>query len=191
MLPGHVVRGRKNPLHQGLPLRLKEARIAAGLTCRQLAERAGLSNPVVAYIEAGRVPGVDTVERIAVALDVAPCWLAYGEEGSMPFQQKVKGRVLREGGHPSCAAWGQEPVEGGDGARHERLSERLRLAREKQGLARKALGRAAGIPNSTILNYEEGRTVPGVDRVERLALALVISPCWLAFGSGYGPLGLI
>src|SRR5438132_814317 len=51
-------------------------------------------------------------------------------------------------------------------------------------LMRKALGRLSGVPSSTILNYEERRTVPGVDRVEELALALDVSPGWLAYGEG-------
>ena len=66
--------------HSGIAARLTHAREVRGCTLRGLAQRAGLSAQAVLYIEQAKVvPKVDTVELLAVALDVAPGWLAYGE----------------------------------------------------------------------------------------------------------------
>lgn len=60
--------------------RLKWAREQAGWTVRELAQRAGLASSSVTDVELGnRTPKTDTVERLAMALKVEPCWLAYGD----------------------------------------------------------------------------------------------------------------
>ena len=65
---------------QGMPERLRLAREARGYTMRGLARLAGLTAQAVLYTEEGKtVPKVDTCELLAVALHVAPGWLAYGE----------------------------------------------------------------------------------------------------------------
>jgi transcriptional regulator with XRE-family HTH domain len=51
-----------------------------GLTLRAVASAAGVSPQSILLIEKGESePRISTVEEIAVALDVAPGWLAYGE----------------------------------------------------------------------------------------------------------------
>lgn len=58
-------------------LRLRQAR---GLSLRPVAKAAGVSHESLNKIEKGvNVPLVSTCERLAVALDCAPCWLTYGE----------------------------------------------------------------------------------------------------------------
>jgi len=70
--------------HEGIGERLKWARARSGLTVRALADLAGVSFSAVTEIELNkRRPRTDTVERLAVALKVAPCWLSYGD-GSAP-----------------------------------------------------------------------------------------------------------
>ena len=60
--------------------RLKWARERAGWTVRDLAQRAGLASSSITDIELDtRTPKTDTVERLAVALKVERCWLAYGD----------------------------------------------------------------------------------------------------------------
>lgn len=196
VIPGLVVRGRKNPLHQGLPARLKQARQAAGLSRRALAARAGLSNPVVRNLEAGTIPGVDTAERIAQALGISACWLAYGAEGPLPFRQKrPRGEALLLAPFESAAAEPAPP----DGGAHASgpasslqslgLSARLTQAREARGMNRTDLWRAAGVTSTAIQNIEVSSTRAGIDTIEELALALEVAPCWLAFGEGEGPEG--
>jgi transcriptional regulator with XRE-family HTH domain len=53
-------------------LRLRELRMAKGLTQVELAERSGLQQSLISYLEAGKAQGVkfDTLERLARALGV-------------------------------------------------------------------------------------------------------------------------
>jgi transcriptional regulator with XRE-family HTH domain len=190
VVAGVVVRGRKNPLHQGLALRLRRARKAAALNRHELASRAGVSDPLIRHIEEGSVPGIDTIERIALALGMSPCWLAYGMEGRTVFQQKTAGRAAPpgalppQGGVPGQAA-GPKPVP----VQHRGIPDRLRQARNILGLTRRALGRDSRTSDTTVRQVEERQIVPTVATVERLALALKVSPCWLAYGEGEGPGG--
>jgi transcriptional regulator with XRE-family HTH domain len=47
---------------------------------------------------------------------------------------------------------------------------------------------AAGLSRDTVFHIEEGRRVPGVDVVERLARVLRVSPGWLAYAPLRAPL---
>ena len=60
-------------------------------------------------------------------------------------------------------------------------------ARNAAGLSLRALARAADLAPTTISNIEEGRSLPSVETAEKLAGALGVSPCWLAYGEGEGP----
>jgi transcriptional regulator with XRE-family HTH domain len=135
---------------------------------------AGVAGSLVHYAERGRVPRLDTIERIAIALGVSSCWLAFGDEGSAPVRQQLPrpGRplLLRP-----LTAREATPNYGSIGAR-------LFAMRERRGLSRRALGKAAETSGTSILNIEDGRTIPRLDMVERLATALDVPPCWLAFG---------
>ena len=64
----------------GFSDRLKAARKDAGKTQRQLSIELGLSNSPgnISRLEGGDVPRIDTVDRLAVLLDVCPGWLAFG-----------------------------------------------------------------------------------------------------------------
>lgn len=64
----------------GFPDRLRLSRERCGLSMRSLSAAAGVSVQAWSIAEGGRVvPRVDTAERMAVALGVAPSWLAFGE----------------------------------------------------------------------------------------------------------------
>jgi transcriptional regulator with XRE-family HTH domain len=70
--------GRLSSLAIGF--RLKTARDKRGYTMLQLAERSGLGSSTIDAIEKGKkTPRADTVERLARALKVPRCWLAYGD----------------------------------------------------------------------------------------------------------------
>jgi transcriptional regulator with XRE-family HTH domain len=49
------------------------------------------------------------------------------------------------------------------------------------------LAQAANVSPSTIHDIEKDRRSPAIELVERLALALGVSPSWLAYGEGDGP----
>src|SRR5438105_2603633 len=73
-------------LHLGPVERLRKALKAAKKAPRGLSVAAGLSPPTAANIESGGdMPAIDTVEHLARALGVAPCWLAFGVLGERTF----------------------------------------------------------------------------------------------------------
>lgn len=166
MIPGSVTRGRRKPLHETLPERLKHLRGELQIAREPLSLRAGLATTTVRAIEAdGRIPGIDTAERIARALGVSPCYLAYGVEGAA-LAPLAEGEALRSQG---CGA-------------------RLRALREHAGLTRLTLGSASSTSDTTVRNAEEGPGFPSVATAEALAVALGCSPCWLAYAEGPSPL---
>lgn len=65
---------------QGFAERLRSARAEAGLTIRELAKRVGITHQSIVSYEGGRGGGarIDTIHALAEALQVSPCWLAYG-----------------------------------------------------------------------------------------------------------------
>lgn len=65
-----------------------------------------------------------------------------------------------------------------------KIGERLFDARDRAGLTLRALGERAGVSWSTISAIEKGRQAATVETTERLAMALGVRPCWLAFGEG-------
>ncbi len=70
----------------GCGARLEQLREHRGLSKLALGERAGIAGSALFPIEIGRVsPSVATIEAVAKALDVSPCWLAFGE-GASPLE---------------------------------------------------------------------------------------------------------
>jgi transcriptional regulator with XRE-family HTH domain len=153
-----VTRGRPNPKHYTLPLRLRQARQALDLTAVRLSLDAGLSRTAVFSIEKqGRAPGIDVVELLARVLRVSPGWLAFDVEG--------------------------QPI-GSDELVSTGAGSRLRAMRESRGLTLREVAEAAGITHTTVRATESGRTLPSVATTEQLADALEVSPAWLAYEEG-------
>lgn len=69
------------------------------------------------------------------------------------------------------------------------IHERLYWARERAQLTVRALSAASKVSTTTIVDTEHSRRVPGADTLERLAVALRVEPCWLAYGDGKVPEG--
>jgi transcriptional regulator with XRE-family HTH domain len=154
-----VVRGRKNPLFMGLAARLKTARKTAALNRQSVTQRAKLSDvsAVLGMEQGQRIPRLDTVERVAYALGLSPAFLAYGIEADA-----------------------SQPT---DGLRCEGVASRLRQTRIHRGLSVLALATAAGLSHTAVGNVERG-TMPTLATAEALAIALGVSPGWLAYGLG-------
>ena len=153
-----MVRGRRNPLYFGLPGRLKRAR--ENLSFNSVAAAAGLSDGNTIFQlerKQGHVPRLDTVERVAYGLGLSPAFLAYGIEtdASLPTE----------------------------GLRCEGVASRLRQTRTQRGLSVLALATAAGLSHTAVGNVERG-TMPTLATAEALAIALGVSPGWLAYGLG-------
>ena len=152
-----MVRGSPNPLHFGLPARLRRVRKQSGLKPKTLGHKVGRDPKVTAKVEAGeRIPTVATVARLASALGVAAGWLAYGLG---------------------------EQVAHGAASTTDGMGSRLAAIRTERGETKAALARAVGLSPSTVADIENGAQT-GVDVLEALAKVLAVSPAWLAFGEG-------
>lgn len=176
-----VTSGRKNPLWCKLPDRLKNARENRGLNSTEIGRRAGIGHQTTTRIERGeRTPQIDTVELIARALQVEPCWLAFGFDGGKPFN--LKSKVTKpETDVPDIATSELTSAYLG-------VAKRLSDRRSALGLSLRQVGTAAGISYQTVNLIECGEAVPKVDSLHRLAIALDVAPCWLAYGVGDPPI---
>ena len=123
-----------------------------------LSQAAGVGKSLVSILEGGggRVPRLDTVELLAVALSLSPSFLAFGLDG-----QFGPATELRSKGFAA------------------RLSE----ARRERGLSMRAVDKRAGISPGSTRSMEAG-TMPSLDTLELISKALGVSPAWLAFGEG-------
>ena len=149
---------QRNPQHHGFSLRLARAREAPDISGAALSLAVDMHRGSSWGLEAGgRIPRVDTVEKLAKALKVSPCLLAYGTK-------------------PSCDL--------GAGALSAGLPNRLLQVRQERGFSRRELGRLSGTSDNFVQSTETGATVPNIAKVESLAKALKVSPCWLAYGVG-------
>ena len=152
-----MVRGSPNPLHFGLPARLRKVRKQSGLRRSVLGQKVGRDPKVTAKVEAGqRIPTVNTVARLASALGVSAGWLGYGLG-----EQTTDAPVATTAG----------------------MGARLASVRIERGLTKVALARLLDLSATAIANIEKGAQT-GVDVLESLAKALGVSPAWLAFGEG-------
>lgn len=166
VLPEGVVSGRRKPLHATLADRLKAARLAVGMERAALSLAAGLADSTVWTLEVeGRVPGIDTAERLARVLNLSPCHLSYGVEGAA-LSPLLPDESLRAAGA---------------GARLQRL-------RKHQALSLRGLAQAAQLSATAVMNIEARKVLPSVATAEALAVALGCSPCWLAYAEGPDPL---
>lgn len=83
---------------RGIGKRLREARVSAGLTQAQLAERAKLTQSAIAEIEAGRSRNSAKIIELSRALNVRADWLQTGESPSAPANSLDNGNVVEIGG---------------------------------------------------------------------------------------------
>lgn len=159
LLAKAMTSGRPHPLYYRFSERLCRSRKAAGLLAAGLSRAAGLSKNAVALLEAGRsLPKLSTVEHLARALGLSPGWLAFGL------------------GDAAAAPAGEELLCSG-------LAERARSTRAERGLSALGLAKAAGLTDGAVRSVESGRQ-PSLATLEALAVALGVSPAWLAFGTG-------
>lgn len=171
-----VAQGRKNPLWMGLPDRLRRTRKRAGLSKLKVARLANCSHPVVAYCEVSGRTSIDTVEKLAAGLGVPVYWLAFGPEAQFPFRQVQT--------IPDAAYLDPEP-QPGTGVYRERFrgcGERVRQGREDLKLTLLEVAEAAQLSDQAVLNTESGATVPKLETIEAIAVALDLPPGWLAYG---------
>ena len=107
---------------------------------------------------------------------MSPIYLAFGPEGAEPFRLKTPAYLKCED-EPQ-----PQPGAGVFAARYTGCAERLRSSRERLGLSLRELAAAATVSYQAVLNTESGQTVPRVDTIEAIAVALDVAPGWLAYG---------
>lgn len=161
----------------GLADRLKRSRKAADISLRELARRAHVSQPVPGSVEARSTrPGIDVVEKLAAGLGVPVCWLAFGHEGTSPFRKRVTPPVIPY--EDPVPEFGTFPFR----ARYQLCGERIRQVRAQHGFTLRHLAGYASMSYQTILYAETSATVPSIETIEAIAVALDVPPCWLAYG---------
>ena len=75
----------------GIGKRLFEARIKRDMTMDQLAAKAKLSQATISKLERGlHDPASGITEKLAIALGVDPCWLAYGTGNKPNWENEDK-----------------------------------------------------------------------------------------------------
>ncbi len=86
----------RSPLEEHVRRRIRELRVAHGLTQEELCERARISSDAVTRIERGsRVPTLETLERLARAFGVSP--VAFMEDPPAQTQQRASTLARIEG----------------------------------------------------------------------------------------------
>lgn len=76
--------------------RLRLARVEAGLTHRALSKRSGVSPGTISGLENGHHDATtEKIAQLARALNVEPCWLAYGDRDKAPDWWLEEGRKSR------------------------------------------------------------------------------------------------
>lgn len=157
VLPRGVVKGVPNPRWAKFPDRLRRSRLVAGMHAAGLSSAAGLNSTAVLRLESGSsLPQLPTVEKLARALGLSPGWLAFG-----------LGDAAAQAGAELCLG----------------LADRARATRRERGLSAMGLARQAGLTDGAVRSVEGGRH-PSLSTIEALAVALGVSPAWLAYGTG-------
>ncbi len=142
--------------------RLAQRRRELGLSQRKLATLIGIRGPSIAAYETDDAwPSASTLIALAKALDVSTDYLL-GLSDQIHYNMGMSHRSTT-----SPDEWIQE------------FSERLRSARRRQQLSQAALARQLGIDQSTMVQYESGRTRPSLAVARRLAATLDVSLDWL------------
>jgi transcriptional regulator with XRE-family HTH domain len=74
--------------------RLRQARIRSGLTRRELADAAGISERAIDEYEGGRIPPKN-LPKLARALEVSTVWLLTGEQATDTRLREITERLER------------------------------------------------------------------------------------------------
>lgn len=125
--------------------------LVLGQRLRLLRERGGLS-----------------LSQFAAQVRISPSYLSEIERGNVyPAVDTIK-KLAEALKVPLSTLWGQG----------ESLGQKLRLAREEQGLTQAELAQAAGVSAGLIGQIEQGKVQPSLKTLEKLGAVLGISPCY-------------
>lgn len=166
MVATKIMRGRPNPRCWAFFDRLRAARLKAGLTREALSKAAGVGPAVASRFELRKgFPRLQTLEALSVALSVAPPWLAFGFEGPWDNSARVSSSGLAQR------------------LRETRSALELSLREVERRTRQLAHEERVGLSEGAVRRIERGK-LPTLDTLEALAVALGVSPSWLAWGVG-------
>lgn len=83
--------------------RLKEIRLAKGLSAMELSQRSGVARSLISQLETGKrqSTGIDTIYRLAHALEVSPTLFLNNEPPSnVHYKEDLSTFILNEGSQP-------------------------------------------------------------------------------------------
>ncbi len=135
---------------------LRDARLAAGKSMKDLGDVIGVSGGCISSFERGvKAPTLPELELLAFYLD-------------MPINHFWSEDTVSDSPHPSEQLQVETLLELRDSA----IGAMLRMARDEKGLSQKDLGKQTGISTSRIRRYESGESGVPLPELERLAHAL-------------------
>ena len=150
---------------------LRDARLAAGKSMKDLGEVIGVSGGSISSFERGvKAPSLPELELLAFYL-------------AMRIKQYWREDTDYDHPHPSEALEVETLLELRDSA----IGAMLRMALDEKGLSQKDLGKETGISTSRIRRYESGESGVPLPELERLARALGIELS--EFSDIAGPVG--
>ena len=83
--------------------RLKEIRLTKGLSAKELSHRSGVARSLISQLETGKrqSTGIDTICRLALALEVSPTVFLNSEPPyNTHYKEDLSPFVVHEGSHP-------------------------------------------------------------------------------------------
>jgi transcriptional regulator with XRE-family HTH domain len=150
---------------------LRDARLAAGKSMKEVGQIIGLSGSTVSAIERGaNAPSLPELELLAFYL-------------SIPMAHFWEQEIVSQEPHPT------EKMETGSllALRHRTIAAMLRQARMEKNLSQKELSQRTGISSSRIRRYESGETPVPMPELE--VLAATVGYSLEDFGDANGPVG--
>lgn len=137
-------------------LLLRDARLSAGKSMKELGDVIGISSGTISSIERGsNSPSLPELELLAFYLNI-------------PVNQFWKGDVVSQAPSPTATIEAETLLN----LRHRTIGAMLRQARNEKNLSQKDLAQRTGISASRIRRYENGETPVPFPELETLANTL-------------------
>lgn len=137
-------------------LLLRDARLAAGKSMKELGEVIGVSSGTISAIEGGmNSPSLPELELLAFFLGT-------------PITNFWTAEIVSQNAHPTQSLERESFL----GLRHRSIGAMLRQARNERNMSQKELGQRTGISSSRIRRYENGETPVPLPELELLAETL-------------------
>lgn len=135
---------------------LRDARVAAGKSMKEVGEVIGVSGGSISSFERGvKAPTLPELELLAFYLDI-------------PITHFWSDHTVSDSPHPSEQLEVQKLLELRDNA----IGAMIRIARDEKGWSQKDLSKETGISTGRIRRYEKGETGVPLPELEKLAEAL-------------------